>query len=113
MNPLRFVWFGWVKRGIWSLWILSELPGLREFSVVIRSIPIAAPLPDVARHVVKPIAVRGKLRYWRDSSKTVVARIFHREFALPGISHPFTVRPKVVSPSVRLIRKSAAFGILE
>src|SRR5271156_5211000 len=72
-----------------------------ELPVVIRAIPVASPLPDIARHVIELISVRGKLRDWRDSGIPILAGIVIREMALMRISHPFAMRTKLVAPDIR------------
>jgi hypothetical protein len=51
---------------------------------VIGAIPVAAPLPDVARHVVEAVAILGKRFYGRDARKAILAGILDRELSLVG-----------------------------
>src|SRR5262245_52584388 len=48
-------------------------------------IPVGRPLPDVAGHVVKAVAVRRKGADRRRALITVGQQVHYREFALPGI----------------------------
>ena len=81
--------------------------------VIVGPVPIAAPFPGVASHVVKTITVGRKTFDRCDSGKPVFPDIFHRKFSLPGVGHPFPVRPKLVAPNVRFSRQTAARGKFE
>ena len=79
---------------------------------MLRSIPIGGPLPDVADHVVKAIAVRWKSADRRRALVAVVFQIFVREFALPGIGHVFAVRREFIAPGKLGTLEAAARGEL-
>src|SRR5437773_11323200 len=113
MNFLLLVRLGWIEWCVRSLGIAHYAASLGELRVVIRTIPVAAPLPDVAGHVVKAVTIRRKFRDRCDAGVAVFARVFHREFSLPGIRHPFPVRSEFIAPGVSLARKSAARGEFE
>jgi len=75
-----------------------------EPRVVVRAIPIARTLPDVASHVIEPIAVRWILRDGSDADVAVITlvRVLHRESYLVGVSHPLAVGTDLIAPDKRL-----------
>src|SRR6266487_2944379 len=75
MNFLLLVRLGWVERRIWPVRIHCDAASLGELRVVIRTIPIAAPLPDVAGHVVKAVTIRRKFRDRCDAGVAIFARV--------------------------------------
>src|SRR3954452_24466244 len=50
-----------------------------------RPVPVARPLPHIADHIVKPVAVRREASDRRCSGMTVLIGIEYREETLPGI----------------------------
>src|SRR6202011_3028158 len=66
--------------------------------IIVESIPVAAPLPDVTRHVVKSVTVRWKLGNRREACETVIARILYRKLALVRVRHPFTRGSQLIPP---------------
>src|SRR5439155_17470164 len=72
------------------------------FGVIIRSIPIAAPFPDVARHVVKPITVGRETCDRRRPAETVGSSIFVWKPTLPNVRRPFSVGRLLVAPNIPL-----------
>ena len=81
--------------------LIVSVAGFGQLRVVIRPIPIAAPLPDVARHVVKAVTIRWKFRDGRDTGETVVGLVLHREFSLVSVRHPFSLRDEIRRPRCR------------
>src|SRR6266404_2831771 len=73
-----------------------------ELRIIVWPVPIAAPFPNVAGHVVKAVTIGGKFRDRCDPGVAIFASVFHREFALPGVGHPFSVWMKIVAPRVSL-----------
>src|SRR5262252_1581886 len=53
-------WLGGIERRFRSLWIERHATGGGQSREVVRPIPITAPLPNIAGHVVKPISVWRK-----------------------------------------------------
>src|SRR5580704_16803374 len=60
--------------------------------------PVGGPLPDIADHVVDAVAVGRKCRYGRRAIKTVLAAVFMREIALPGIGHVLDAGRELIAP---------------
>src|SRR6266513_615235 len=100
MNSLFLVRLGRIEWRGRALRIVRYAAFVRQRLVVIGAIPIAAPFPDVARHVVKTETVWWKRFHWRNTCITVFARIFHRKFSLPGVRHPFPAGSKFITPHV-------------
>src|SRR5262245_26078520 len=60
MNTFLLVRLSRIKRRVRSSRIARDSSFVGQALVVIRPIPIAAPFPNVAGHIVKPIAIRRK-----------------------------------------------------
>ena len=95
------------------MWVDRNTALLGQNLVIVRPVPIAAPFPDVAGHVVETITVGRKALDRCNSGKPVFARIFHWKFSLPGVGHPFPVRPEFVSPDICFSRQTTARGKFE
>src|SRR5437879_12704801 len=102
MDALLLVRLNWIKCRIRPLWIARDSAFVGERLVVIRAIPIAAPFPNVPGHVVEPIAIRRKRFHRRDAGVSVFPCIFHREFSLPRVGHPFPAGTKFIAPYICL-----------
>src|SRR4030095_7878610 len=59
--------------------------GLLDLAVVL--VPVGGPLPDVAGHLVEPVAVGWKGAERRRPFVAVVQQVLPWEFALPGVAH--------------------------
>src|SRR6476660_9014769 len=106
MDSLFLGGLGWIEGRIRTLWVNRDAVFLSQSLVIVRPVPIAAPFPDVASHVVETITVGRKTFDRRDPGKTIFACVFHREFPLPGVGHPFPVRTEFVSPRVCFSRQT-------
>src|SRR4030095_7816254 len=84
LDPLFFRRLRWIERGVGPFGISRYAAGFGQIRVVVRPVPIAAPLPDVARHVVEAISVRRKFRHGRESDVTIPPLLFDRERSLVG-----------------------------
>ena len=60
MNAFLFVRLSGIEWCVRSLRIVRDAAFIRYCLVVTRAIPIAAPFPNVAGHVVKAVAIRRK-----------------------------------------------------
>src|SRR5215211_2283554 len=101
MDPLLLVRLSRVKWRVRPLWIGRDSTFICERLVVIRAIPIAAPFPYIAGHVVETVAIWRKRFHRRDAFVTVFARILHWKFSLPRVGHPFAAGTKIIAPNVR------------
>src|SRR6266516_6827711 len=100
MDALLLVRLSWIKCRIRPLWIARHSVFVGEYLVIIRAIPIAAPFPNVAGHVVEPIAMRRKRFHRGDAGISVFACIFHWKFSLPRVGHPFATGTKFIAPYI-------------
>src|SRR5262249_430965 len=78
-----------------------------KLRIVIRPVPIAAPLPRVSGQIIEPVAVRRELRNGRQADGTVLTRVIGRELPLECARHDPAAGPKVISPDVKLSRDTA------
>src|SRR5204863_8083655 len=74
--------------------------------IVVRAVPVGAPLPDVAGHVVEAEAVGREARHRRGAREAVFLRVAIREAALEGVGHGLPVGAKGLAPDIRLLRQS-------
>ena len=78
--------------------------------VVVGPIPVAHPLPDVAAHVVEPIAVGRELGHRGDAREAIGGAVLVGEVSLVGVGHPLAVAPERVAPRIDLAGQAAARG---
>src|SRR5438876_7794675 len=97
MDTFLLVRLRGIKCRIGTLRIVRDPSFVRQRLVIIGAIPIAAPFPDVAGHVVKAVTVRRKRFYRRDASIPIFNRVFDRKFSLPRVRHPFTTGTKFIA----------------
>src|ERR1700677_1791914 len=101
-------------------WIVSRIGPLRvarnshccELLVIIRTVPVAGPLPDVSRHIIEAISIRSKFGNWGYSGIAVGPCIFVGKMTLMRVGHPFPIGAELISPDKRLASKTAARGEL-
>jgi hypothetical protein len=79
-----------------------------RIKVRIGSIPVAAPLPEIASHVVQTVAIWREGADGGSTNKAIFSTVFDRKYSLPGIRHVFSVRSKLVAPDKPLTLKAAA-----
>src|SRR5438445_462973 len=70
----------------------------RKVLVVIRTIPVTRPLPDIAGHVIQAISIRRILRYRRDADASILADVLIWEVPLVRVGHPLSIRLKFSAP---------------
>src|SRR5262245_42958904 len=61
-------------------------------------VPVAGPLPDIANHVMEPVAVRRERRHRRGALEAVLLQILVWKSALPGIGHVLAAGGEFVTP---------------
>src|SRR5580700_403261 len=81
----------------WVAWYAARLDGV---AFVTRRIPVRGPLPDIADHVVEPVAIGRKGADRRGTLIPVERVVLAREFALPGVRHLRAARREFVTPGV-------------
>src|SRR5512135_2719211 len=69
-----------------------------RIAFVLRRPPIGRPFPRIADHVVDAVAVWRERSHWRGAVETILALVFVREIALPGIGQVFAVGREFVAP---------------
>src|SRR5262245_17195924 len=57
MHSLSFLRLRRIERCVRPLRIASHFAFLRQELVIVRSVPVRAPFPDISGHVVEPVAV--------------------------------------------------------
>src|SRR5918996_5442439 len=84
----------------------------RPGSVGVRLPAVRRPLPDVAGHVVEPVAVGPVRPDRRRAEMPVVAGVVTREVALPDVAHVPTTGPQLVAPGESRSVEAATRGVL-
>ena len=99
-----------IERVIGPLWVLEHGPlrrGIDAEFVGVGAIPVRAPLPDIARHVIKPVAVFG-ITFHRGAADVPIHRVvFIGKGAKPDIGFCGPLIGIFVTPCERLPLKSA------
>src|SRR5215470_8171745 len=71
-----------------------------RLSPVPRREVVAGPFPDVAGHVVEPVAVRGERAHRRGALVAVGEQVLPGELTLPGVGHHDPIRRELIAPGV-------------
>src|SRR5271166_5954435 len=112
MDFLGLIRLAGIESGIRPLWVAGDASLTGKLRVIVRPIPVAGPLPDVACHVIKSIAVGGKLRHRSNADVAIRACVFVWKMSLMGVCHPLAIRTELVAPRKRLAGEPAARGEL-
>src|SRR3954471_9994717 len=107
--------------GVGQLGIVTSLPvptpgavdgaaGMRGLRM--RLVPVPGPLPDVADHVVQPVAVGWERAHRCGPLVPVLLEVPDRKFTLPGVGHPGAARGELVTPRELGAVQAAAGGEL-
>lgn len=99
-------WFIGVKTVWRSGWIVGGAVG-----IIVRAVPILAPFPDIAGHVVEGVGIGGKRSDGGSVMETIGGRVFFGEQSLPDVGLPLTVREEFCAPGVGLLIEAAASGV--
>ena len=86
--------------------------GELEPGQAVRAVPIGAPVPDIAAHIVQAVAIRRESGHRRGAGVAVRAGVLDREGAGPGIGAEFPVGLEVIPPGEALVREPATGGVL-
>src|SRR5579871_3402092 len=80
--------------------IFGNATGFLRVGLVLRCIPVAGPLPDIADHVVNAVTVRGISGHRRGPFEAVIAAVLEREMTLPGVGLMNSARSQLVAPGI-------------
>ena len=83
---------GGIERAFRAWRVSRDAALLGKFLKIIRAIPIATPLPDVAGHVIEAVAIWRKRFHGRDTGKSVFACVLDRELSLIAVCRELPVR---------------------
>src|SRR5262245_61163211 len=110
MDALGLVRFGRIERRFGPLRVAGDIFFVGESLVVVGTVPVRTPFPDVPRHVEQAIAIRGKFRPGADVDEAIFARVgsLDRELSLIDVRHPLGAGAEVVSPGIGLAGRAAA-----
>ena len=107
LGALRHERLPGIEAALRAGWVHDDL-AICAMLVQLAVVPIAAPLPDIARRVEQAVAV-GRKRFHRcRADETVGGRVLVRELALPEIGMIRRVGGFLVTPAVRLAIESPA-----
>src|SRR5271170_1470019 len=112
MDFLGLVRLAGIVRCVGPLGIASDTSLIGELRIIVRPIPVGGPLPDVAGHVIKTVAISGIRRDWANADLAIRARIFVWKMSLMRVCHPLAVRTEIVAPDKWLSGETAARGKL-
>lgn len=104
MNPLFLCGFSRIERGIRALRISGHLARAGKCFVIVRTIPVTGPFPDISADVIQPITVGCELSDRGNSRKAILGRVAatHRETSLIDIGSELPVRHDLVAPGIEL-----------
>src|SRR6188474_1671755 len=88
--------------------IFRNAAGFRRVYLVLGREPVAGPFPNIADHVVHPIAVWRKRRYRRCAPEAGLALV--RKVAMPGVRHRAALGHELIAPGELCILQPAARG---
>ena len=101
-----------VEGRIGASWVARDAACQRELTVVVGSVPVARPLPDVPGHVVEAVAVRSELRHRPGARVSILASISIREVPLKRVGHLVTARRELVAPRIEFTAQPTSSGEL-
>src|SRR5258708_2320361 len=98
-----------VARGFGSTTrIFRDAAGHRRIGFMLLRIPIGRPFPDIADHVMQPVAVGRECGDGRRALEPVGREVLVREITLPGVRHMLATRHLLVAPGEFCAVTSAA-----
>src|SRR5271166_6034043 len=80
LNTLFLCRLGWIECHFRALRVSRDVAGLSKLFEIIGAIPVAAPLPDVAGHVVEAVAICRESAHRRNAREAVLAGVLGREY---------------------------------
>src|SRR5215813_5302464 len=112
LHALRDARFLRIETTVRPFWVFHDALR-RELLEIIGPVPIRAPLPDVAGHVIKPEVIRRKRGDRRRSAVTIFDGVLRREASLIDVRHPFTAGLQFVAPGIKFSVQPSARGEFE
>src|SRR5580704_2784348 len=107
MGFLPLIRFGRIERRLRAFRVSRYTSRFDQLLVIIRTIPVARPLPNVTGHIVKSVTVRWKPSGSAYPDVMVFPGILNRKLTLKGVRHPLSIWAKFI-PKKWLARQSAA-----
>src|SRR5947207_1052914 len=86
--------------------------GAQPAEMVLRAEPVGAPLPDVPRHVVEPVAVRREGVDRRGAIVAVLDGVAGREPPLPDVHPMLAAGRQLVAPGELALLQATPSGVL-
>jgi hypothetical protein len=80
--------------------------------IIVDTIPVGGPLPDVTGHVVKAVPVGRERSHGRGRVESIVVRVFVWKVPLKSIRHVLPIRTERVAPNERFSSEAATGGEL-
>src|SRR5262249_30713166 len=91
---------------------VDDHPPAGSLPIKVGLVPVVAPLPDVAGHVVQAVAVGREGLHRRGALVTVPGGVLPGELPLPAVALRFRLRESLVAPDVGPAVQAAAGGEL-
>src|SRR5271166_6182693 len=107
LNALFLCRLGWIEWHFRALRVARDVADLGKLFEIIGAIPVAAPLPDVAGHVVEAVAISREGAHWRNAGETILAGILDRELSLVGVRHELPARLEFIAPRIELAAQAS------
>src|SRR3954467_6488494 len=115
-DPARYPCFRLAGIVALILQTTARVPGdtadFRRVRCVFGGIEVARPFPDIADHVMKPVAVGREGHDWRCALEAVLREVLARELALPDVGHVTAAGSQFVAPGELRLVEPAAGGEL-
>jgi len=81
-------------------------------AIIVDTIPVGGPLPDVTGHVVKAVSIGRERSHGRGSVESIVIRVLVWKVPLKSIRHVLPVRTERIAPNEGFSSKAATGGEL-
>jgi hypothetical protein len=112
LNALFLCRLGWIEWHFRALRVSRDVACRGKLFEIIGAIPVAAPLPDVASHVVEAVAVRRESAHRRSAREAILTGVLDREYSLVGVRHELPVRLEFIAPRIELAAQASSRGKL-
>src|SRR6185437_9405982 len=108
------IWLRWVVALLHgaAAWVVRRATRLDWVASVVWLIPVVGPFPDVACHVIEPVAIRRERADRHRFGMAPHANVLPGELAPPGVGHQLAARHKLIAPGIDFSVQAAARGKL-